>query len=134
MGRGQGGKLSCVTCALLSPQLHGTFTVSTTPNTTARMAFGGPISHSPTSRMPPSVKKVRAVGESLGWAGRDRGAEGVQLFLSPHSSLPLLLSLWEQKPLFVCSLLCGGTASLLGCFWDLREEEGARKSFSSPDF
>ncbi|KAF4792583.1 Protein regulator of cytokinesis 1 [Turdus rufiventris] len=38
-------------------KLHGTFNASTTPNTTVRMAFGGPICHSPTSRLPPSGKK-----------------------------------------------------------------------------
>ncbi|XP_032926150.1 protein regulator of cytokinesis 1 isoform X2 [Catharus ustulatus] len=46
---------------MLSPhapaKLHGTFNASTTPNTTVRTAFGGPISHSPTSRLPPSGKK-----------------------------------------------------------------------------
>ncbi|XP_062357104.1 protein regulator of cytokinesis 1 isoform X3 [Cinclus cinclus] len=37
-------------------KLHGTFSACTTPNTTVRTAFGGAISHSPTSRLPPSGK------------------------------------------------------------------------------
>lgn len=67
------GMMSCVTCALLSPQLHGTSIASATPNSTVRSAFGGTISHSPTSRLPPSGKKVRGLWglPAWGWAGRD---------------------------------------------------------------
>ncbi|XP_027522525.1 protein regulator of cytokinesis 1 isoform X2 [Chiroxiphia lanceolata] len=46
---------------VLSPhtpaKFHGTSITSTTPNSTVRSAFGGTISHSPTSRLPPSGKK-----------------------------------------------------------------------------
>ncbi|XP_071297149.1 protein regulator of cytokinesis 1 isoform X2 [Agelaius tricolor] len=46
---------------MLSPhtpaKLHGTSSASTMSNTTVRSAFGGAISHSPTSRLPPSGKK-----------------------------------------------------------------------------
>ncbi|XP_023801774.1 protein regulator of cytokinesis 1 isoform X2 [Cyanistes caeruleus] len=46
---------------MLSPhtpaKLHSTFSASTTSNSTIRSAFGGAISHSPTSRLPPSGKK-----------------------------------------------------------------------------
>ncbi|XP_027752940.1 protein regulator of cytokinesis 1 isoform X2 [Empidonax traillii] len=46
---------------VLSPhtpaKFHGTSIASTTPNSTVRSAFGGTISHSPTSRLPPSGKK-----------------------------------------------------------------------------
>ncbi|XP_031978189.1 protein regulator of cytokinesis 1 isoform X2 [Corvus moneduloides] len=38
-------------------KLHGTSIASATPNSTVRSAFGGTISHSPTSRLPPSGKK-----------------------------------------------------------------------------
>ncbi|XP_027522526.1 protein regulator of cytokinesis 1 isoform X3 [Chiroxiphia lanceolata] len=38
-------------------KFHGTSITSTTPNSTVRSAFGGTISHSPTSRLPPSGKK-----------------------------------------------------------------------------
>ncbi|XP_014106520.1 PREDICTED: protein regulator of cytokinesis 1 isoform X1 [Pseudopodoces humilis] len=38
-------------------KLHSTFSASTTSNSTIRSAFGGAISHSPTSRLPPSGKK-----------------------------------------------------------------------------
>ncbi|XP_027752942.1 protein regulator of cytokinesis 1 isoform X4 [Empidonax traillii] len=38
-------------------KFHGTSIASTTPNSTVRSAFGGTISHSPTSRLPPSGKK-----------------------------------------------------------------------------
>uniref|UniRef100_A0A8C3D951 Uncharacterized protein n=1 Tax=Corvus moneduloides TaxID=1196302 RepID=A0A8C3D951_CORMO len=51
---------------MLSPhtpaKLHGTSIASATPNSTVRSAFGGTISHSPTSRLPPSGKKVRGLG------------------------------------------------------------------------
>ncbi|XP_050165326.1 protein regulator of cytokinesis 1 isoform X2 [Myiozetetes cayanensis] len=46
---------------VLSPhtpaKFHGTSIASTTPNSTVRSAFGGTISHSPTSRLPPSGRK-----------------------------------------------------------------------------
>ncbi|OWK52044.1 Protein regulator of cytokinesis 1 [Lonchura striata] len=38
-------------------KLHGTFSASTTSNSTVRSAFGGAVSHSPTTRLPPSGKK-----------------------------------------------------------------------------
>ncbi|XP_071425030.1 protein regulator of cytokinesis 1 isoform X2 [Pithys albifrons albifrons] len=47
---------------VLSPhtpaKFHGTSIASTTPNSTVRSVFGGTISHSPTSRLPPSGKKA----------------------------------------------------------------------------
>ncbi|XP_068881316.1 protein regulator of cytokinesis 1 isoform X5 [Aphelocoma coerulescens] len=70
-------------------KLHGTSIASATPNSTVRSAFGGTISHSPTSRLPPSGKKS---------------------------------ALWGY---------CHPAGVLLTA--DPREEEGARKSSSSPD-
>uniref|UniRef100_A0A8C0EFE2 Protein regulator of cytokinesis 1 n=1 Tax=Bubo bubo TaxID=30461 RepID=A0A8C0EFE2_BUBBB len=42
-----------------SGSLNGTSISSATPNSTIRLAFGGTIYHSPTSRLPPSGGKVR---------------------------------------------------------------------------
>ncbi|XP_066184214.1 protein regulator of cytokinesis 1 isoform X2 [Sylvia atricapilla] len=50
---------------MLSPhapaKLHAISSISATPNSTVRSALRGPISHSPTARLPPS-------GRKLGWA------------------------------------------------------------------
>lgn len=43
------------------PQLNGTSISSATPNSTVRLAFGATLYHSPTSRLPPSGGKVRAL-------------------------------------------------------------------------
>uniref|UniRef100_A0A8C0EHH0 Protein regulator of cytokinesis 1 n=1 Tax=Bubo bubo TaxID=30461 RepID=A0A8C0EHH0_BUBBB len=57
-----------------SGSLNGTSISSATPNSTIRLAFGGTIYHSPTSRLPPSGGKVRSFPGSpcpAGWRNKE---------------------------------------------------------------
>lgn len=115
------------------PQLNGTSISSATPNSTVRSAFGATLYHSPTSRLPPSGGKVRALLGRLCLQGAGEPCCAVLLHLPPlPSSGGIQAACWSQPHLGSCTV--GGMSVGPAQPGGKGGWAAFRKTPSSPDF